>query len=64
MTKVKGPLHPLRIPETSGDSVCLDFVGPLPEDKGYDCILTVMDWLGLDVQLIFTHTNISAPNWR
>jgi hypothetical protein len=48
-SKPRGPLHPLPIPESRGDSVCLDFVGPLPEDEGYDCVLTVMDHLGSDV---------------
>jgi hypothetical protein len=42
-SKPKGPLHPLPIPESRGDSVCLDFVGPLPEDKGFNCVLTITD---------------------
>src|ERR1700733_3424195 len=61
-SKLKGPLHPLPIPEHQGDSVCLDFVGPLPEDDGFDCILTMMDWLRSDIQLIPTHTDITAPD--
>jgi hypothetical protein len=40
--------------------VCLDFVGPLPEDEGYNCILTLTDRLGSDIHLIPTRTNISA----
>jgi hypothetical protein len=53
-SKPKGPLHPLPIPESRGDSVCLDFVGPLPEDKGFNCILTITDRLGSDIRLIPT----------
>jgi Integrase zinc binding domain/Chromo (CHRromatin Organisation MOdifier) domain len=59
-SKVRAPLHPLPIPDTHGDSVCLDFVGPLPEDKGFNCILTVTDRLGSDVRLIPTWMDISA----
>ena len=44
-TKPPGPLHPLPIPDECGDSVALDFVGPLPEDDGYNCILTMTDHL-------------------
>jgi hypothetical protein len=58
--KPKGPLHPLPIPENCGDSVCLDFVGPLLEDKGFNCIITLTDCLGSDVHLIPMCTNISA----
>jgi hypothetical protein len=59
-SKMKGPLHPLPVPETCGDSVCLDFMGPLPEDKGFNCILTLTDRLGSDICLIPTRTDISA----
>ena len=44
-----GPLHPLPIPDTRGDSVAMDFIGPLPLDSGYDCILPLMDHLNSDV---------------
>jgi hypothetical protein len=59
-SKVKGPLHPLPVPDACGDSVCLDFVGPLPEDEGQNCILTITDRLGSDIRLIPTRTDISA----
>jgi hypothetical protein len=45
-TKVVGPLHPLPVPDQRGDSVAINFIGPLPEDEGYDCILTMSDRLG------------------
>jgi hypothetical protein len=47
-TRPAGLLHPLPIPDKRGDSVTMDFVGPLPVDKGY-CILTMTDRLGADV---------------
>ncbi len=37
--KPAGPLHPLPVPNDRFDSVAMDFIGPLPEDNGCDCIL-------------------------
>ena len=33
-SKPIGPLHPLPIPDQRGNSVTIDFIGPLPEDNG------------------------------
>ncbi len=38
----------------------MDFVGPLPEDDGFNCILTITDRLGSDMRIIPCRTNISA----
>ena len=38
----------------------MDFIGPLPENDGTDCILTIMDRLGSDIQIIATRTDITA----
>jgi len=38
----------------------MDFIGPLPEDEGSDCILTITDRLGSDIQIIPTRTDIMA----
>ncbi|CAA7264090.1 unnamed protein product [Cyclocybe aegerita] len=43
-----GPLHPLPIPDARGDSVAIDFIGPLPEDDGKNCIISFTDRLGSD----------------
>ena len=59
-TKPLGPLHPLPIPDQHGDSVSTDFTGPLPEDENKNCIVTFMDHLGSDIQIIPTCTNITA----
>jgi hypothetical protein len=59
-TQVPGLLHPLPIPKTHGDSVALDFVGPLPVDEGFDCILSITNRLHSDVRIIPTHTTITA----
>jgi hypothetical protein len=54
------PLHPLPVPEERGDSVAIDFIGPLPPDEGYDCILTMTDRLNSDIRIVPTRTTITA----
>ena len=56
-----GPLHPLPIPDDRGDSVAIDFIGPLPPDDDMDCIVTFTDRLGSDIRLIPCQTSITAP---
>ena len=58
-----GPLHPLPVPDERGDSIAIDFIGPLPVDEGYNCIITITDRLGSDVRLIPTTTDISAEEF-
>jgi len=53
-SKPIGPLHPLPIPNQQGDSVAIDFIGPLPEDDSNDFIITFTDHLGSDIQLAAT----------
>lgn len=60
MTKAPGPLHPLPIPDDCGNSVALNFIGPLPKDNEYNCILTMTNCLGSNYCLIPTTTNASA----
>jgi reverse transcriptase-like protein/integrase-like protein/chromodomain-containing protein len=55
-----GPLHPLPIPEQRGDSVAIDFIGPLPKDGDFDSIVTFTDRLGSDIQIVPTHFNLTA----
>jgi len=59
-TKPTGPLHPLPIPDGRGDSVAMDFIGPLPEENGFDCILTMTDRLNSDIQIIPCTTKTTA----
>jgi hypothetical protein len=61
-TKPAVPLHPLPVPESWGDSVAMDFIGPLPENEGFNCILSMTDRSGSDVSIIPTRTNISAAD--
>lgn len=59
-SKPIGPLHPLPIPDQRGDSIAIDFIRPLPEDEGNNCIVTFTDRLGSDIQLAATRTDITA----
>ena len=59
-SKPIGPLHPLPIPDQCGYSVAIDFIGPLPEDDGKNCIITFTDRLGSDIQLAATQTDLNA----
>ncbi|TFY53536.1 hypothetical protein EVJ58_g9399 [Rhodofomes roseus] len=59
-SKRNGPLHPLPVPDERGDSVTLDFIGELPEDHGFNCILTITDRLHSDVRAIPTRTDLTA----
>ena len=42
-SKPQGPLHPPPVSDERGSSVAMNFVGPLPKDKGFNCILTMTD---------------------
>ena len=58
-----GPLHPLPIPDGRGDSVAIDFIGPLPDDEGFNCIVTMTDRSRADVRIVPTHLDISAEDF-
>jgi hypothetical protein len=61
-TCAPGPLHPLPVPDGRGDSVAMDFIGPLPTDNGLDCILTITDRVGANIRIVPTNTNITAED--
>jgi hypothetical protein len=60
--KPMGPLHLLPIPDQHGDSVAMDFIGPLPEDEEFNCIMTFTDCLNSDIRIIPTHTDITTED--
>jgi hypothetical protein len=60
--KPTGPLHPLPIPDQRGDSIAMDFIGPLPLDEGFDCILSITDRLHSDVRILPTRCDITAED--
>ena len=59
-SKPSGPLHPLPVPDERCQSISMDFIGPLPLDQGFDCILTITDRLGSDIRIIPTSTKLTA----
>ena len=59
-TKPFGPLHLLPIPENRGDSVAIDFIGPLPLDSGFNQITSFTDRLGSDVRIVPSRTSMTA----
>lgn len=61
--KPAGPLHPLPIPDKHFDSLAIDFIGPLPNDNGFDCIVMMTDRLGADVQIAACNTNMTTEDF-
>ena len=55
-----GPLHTLPVPDECGDRVAINFVGPLPVDKGFDMVCSMTDHLGSNIQLIPTVSTLTA----
>ncbi len=43
--------------------MAIDFVGPLPEDQGFNSIVTMMDRLGADIHIAPLNTNITAEKF-
>ena len=60
MTAPAGLLYPVPAPDSHGDSVAIDFVGPLPEDHGYNMLVTMTDHLGADICLVPCRSLITA----
>jgi hypothetical protein len=58
----KGPLHPLPVPDHHAESIAMDFVGPLPEEDGFDCVLTITDRLGSDLRIIPLRMDATAED--
>lgn len=58
--KPSGPLHPLPVPDSRFKSVAIDFVGPFPEEDGFNTILTMTDRLGADIRLVPCSKSSSA----
>ncbi|OJA16296.1 hypothetical protein AZE42_09402 [Rhizopogon vesiculosus] len=58
-----GPLHPLPIQDTCGDSVTVNFIGPLPKDEGYDMLITMTDCLNSDICLVPCQSSISTEHF-
>lgn len=55
-----GPLHLLPTPNQHGDLAAMDFIGPLSEGEGYNCIVMFTDRLNSNIWIVATWTNITA----
>jgi hypothetical protein len=62
-SKPSGPLHPLPIPDQRGNSIGIDFIGPLLLNNGFDSIVTITDCLGSDICIAATHMDITAERF-
>jgi hypothetical protein len=62
-TATNGPLTPLPIPDSRGDSVAIDFIGPLPEDSGFNMLVSMTDRLNSDVRLMPCRDTILAEHF-
>ena len=51
--KTPGPLHP-PVPDGQGQSITMDFIGPLKEDSGFNSILLITDHMGANICIIPT----------
>jgi len=61
--KVKAPLHPLPVIPMPFENITINLVGPLPESKGYDAILTIVDRYLKWVMFIPTNMTISSEGF-
>jgi hypothetical protein len=60
--KHMGLLHPLPILDECGNSMAMDFIGPLPHNDDFDCILSITDRLGSDMCIILTQVDINTED--
>ena len=58
--KPSGLLHSLPIPDRPGQSIGMDFMGPLPISEGYNYLLVVINCFTSQVHLIPTTTRVTA----
>lgn len=61
--RAAGPLHPLPVPDGRCESVAIDFIGPLPDDGGYNSIVTLTCRLGSEFRCLPTRTDITAEDF-
>ncbi|RDB24930.1 Transposon Ty3-I Gag-Pol polyprotein [Hypsizygus marmoreus] len=62
-TKPTGPLHPLPVPDACFSSLTIDFVGPLPNDNGFDALCTMTDRSGANIQIAPTRCDCTAEDF-
>jgi hypothetical protein len=60
--RYQGALKPLPLPIQRWRDISVDFVGPLPEIDGYNCIMVVVDRLSKERHYIPCHTTLTAAD--
>ena len=53
-------LKPHEIPKDPWESISVDLIGPLPESKGFNAVLTIIDRFSKMIRLIPTTTELSS----
>src|ERR1700727_1295409 len=61
--KQSGTLHPHKVAPYPWHMISIDLIGPLPELKGYDAILTIVDKFSKHPIFIPTNTTLSSEGW-
>jgi len=54
------PLHPHNTPTSPWQDISADLIGPVPESKGFNAILAVIDWFSKMNWLIPCTTELTA----
>ena len=54
------PLHPNEIPERPWQTISMDMMGPLPESKGFNTILVVVDCFTKKSFFLPTHSMVTS----
>ena len=54
------PLHPNEIPERPWQTISMDMMGPLPESKGFNTILVVVDRFTKKSFFLLTHSMVTS----
>src|SRR5260221_4733121 len=59
-TQKVGKLMPNRVPDQRWQVISVDIIGKLPESRGYNAILVVVDWLSKHIHAIPTVTSLDS----
>ena len=53
----------MPVPQARRDYIAIDFVGSLPEDGSFNCIIAMTDYLSANIRIIPTYIDISAEEF-
>lgn len=61
--RARGPLHPLPVADSRCSAVAIDFVGPLPEDDGFNALASMTCMLGSDLRVAPTRNDYTVKQF-